>query len=141
MTTWRTTSANDTITLPVRGSDMTIIWGDGNTTAGVSGATNHTYVDVGDHTVSVTGNLTGFLLYNTDDASKLISIDQWGTAKWPTMKNAFRGASNMEYNATDVPDLSGVTDMRSMFFEATKFNGNISGMERLVRHRHERHVL
>ena len=39
------------------------------------------------------------------------------------MENAFRGASNMEYRATDAPDLSRVTDMDSMFSFASDFNG------------------
>ena len=33
----------------------------------------------------------------------------------------------MEYNAADSPDLSRVTDMRDMFYEASSFNGNLSG--------------
>ena len=36
-TTWRTTTADKSITLPISGSDMTVDWGDGNTTTGVSG--------------------------------------------------------------------------------------------------------
>ena len=32
----------------------------------------------------------------------------------------------MVYRATDVPDLSGVTDMSGMFFDADSFNGDIS---------------
>ena len=32
--------------------------------------------------------------------------------EWITMEGAFWGASNMVYNASDAPDLSGLTDMR-----------------------------
>ena len=126
VTTWRTTTADKSITLPLVGTDMTVNWGDGNTTT-TSGSVSHTYNTAGDHTIQITGGLTGFHLNGTADASKLISIDQWGTASWASMKNAFRGASNMVYNAADVPDLTGVTNMRNMFDGDRAFNGNLSG--------------
>ena len=48
ITTWRTTTADESITLPISGSDMTVDWGDGNTTA--SGSVNHIYNTAGDYT-------------------------------------------------------------------------------------------
>ena len=44
------------------------------------------------------------------------------------MSNAFAGASNMVYNATDTPDLSLVTDM-DMFWSATSFNGDLNSWD------------
>ena len=128
VTTWETTTTDESITLPIVGSSMTVNWGDGNTTA-ASGSVSHTYNTAGDYTVQITGGLTGFRLGGAADASKLVSIDQWGTASWTTMDNAFRGASNMVYNAGDAPDLSGVTDMTRMFDRASSFNGNISSWD------------
>ena len=129
ITTWRTTSANEVITLPVSGSGMTIHWGDGQTTAGASGSATHTYADPGDHQISVSGGLQRFHLNNGADRAKLVSLDQWGNASWTTMHQAFYGASNMIYGATDVPDLSGVTDMSGMFSGASSFNGDISSWD------------
>jgi len=43
------------------------------------------------------------------------------------VNNAFAGCSNLTLNATDAPNLSGVTDMDEMFRGASAFNGNISG--------------
>ena len=129
VTTWRTTSADKSITLPLVGTDITINWGDGNTTAGVSTPVDHTYNTAGDYTVQITGGLTWFHLNNAADASKLVSLDQWGTASWASMENAFSGASNMVYNAGDAPDLSGVTDMSSMFDGATAFDGDLSSWD------------
>ena len=126
VTTWRTTSADESITLPLVGTDITINWGDGNTTAGVSTPVDHTYNTAGDYTVQITGGLTWFHLNNAADASKLVSLDQWGTASWASMENAFSDASNMVYNAGDAPDLSGVTDMSNMFDSATAFDGDLS---------------
>ena len=129
VTTWRTTSADESITLPLVGTDITINWGDGNTTAGVSTPVDHTYNTAGDYTVQITGGLTWFHLNNAADASKLVSLDQWGTASWASMENAFSGASNMVYNAGDAPDLSGVTDMSNMFDSATAFDGDLSSWD------------
>ena len=128
VTTWRTTSADDTVTLPVHGTGMTISWGDGSTTM-ASGPVDHTYTNPGNHPVSVSGGLTGIHLSNHADAPKLISIDQWGNASWTTMVEAFRGATNMAYHATDAPDLSKVTNMRDMFNGASSFNGNITNWD------------
>ena len=129
VTTWKTTSADESITLPLVGTDITINWGDGNTTAGVSTPVDHTYNTAGDYTVQITGGLTWFHLNNAADASKLVSLDQWGTASWASMENAFSGASNMVYNAGDAPDLSGVTDMSNMFDSAYAFNGDLSSWD------------
>ena len=127
VTTWRTDEDSDTITLPINGSGMTVVWGDGHVDRGISAPVNHTYTTAGDYTVQVTGGLTVFNLNGHGDAPKMISIDQWGNASWTTMKNAFRGADSMSYHSTDAPDLSGVTDMSSMFDGAASFNGDISG--------------
>ena len=127
-TTWKTTTAGESITLPIIGSGMTVNWGDGNTTT-ASGPASHTYGTAGDYTIQVTGGLTGFQLNGAADASKLVSIDQWGTASWTTMENAFNGAGNMVYNATDTPDLSSVKIMLGMFADASSFNGNLSSWD------------
>ena len=127
-TTWRTTAADESITLPISGSDMTVNWGDGNT-ATASAPIDHTYNTAGDYTVQITGDLTRFHLNDAADASKLVSLDQWGNTTWTTMDEAFRGADNMAYNAADSPDLSTVTHMNEMFRSASSFNGNISGWD------------
>ena len=128
ITTWRTTSADESITLPLSGTDITINWGDGNTTS-VPGSTTHTYADPGTHTVSVSGGLTGINMFQHADAPKLLSIDQWGDASWTSFEFAFWGTLNMVYNATDEPDLSGVTSMTRMFARASAFTGNLSSWD------------
>ena len=105
---------------------MTVHWGDGAVSASISGTATHTYANPGTHTVSVYGSLEAISLDGHPDASKLVSVDQWGDASWRTMRSAFSGATNMVYTATDVPDLSRVTDMYWMFASAAPFNGNLS---------------
>jgi surface protein len=64
-----------------------------------------------------------------NDSQKLLGINQWGTGKWTSMSAAFAWCSNLNDEggaALDVPDLSRVTSMSSMFHFALKFNQDIS---------------
>ena len=131
VTTWRTTAADESITIPAADttSTYTIDWGDGTVERSVRGDRTHTYASSGDHVVRISGDFPGIHLDNRPDAAKLMSIDSWGDIRWKSMESAFHGASNMVYRATDVPDLSGVTDMALMFGGASSFNGDISSWD------------
>ena len=128
LTTWSVTGTGTTVSIPTRGS-YGIVWGDGsaeNVTG--DGTQSHDYPAAGEYQVAMTGGLSRMdLSVPGATPGKLASIDQWGDIRWASMERAFRGASNMEYNAADSPDLSRVTDMRDMFYEASSFNGNLSG--------------
>ena len=126
----RLIAANQTVTIPVGGSTAryTVDWGDGMISENVTGDQSHTYADAGTHTVRIYGDFERIHLGggNADNAKKLQSIGQWGAIEWSTMAEAFRNAKNVMYDATDTPNLSGVTDMSGMFRGAAKFNGDIS---------------
>ena len=129
ITTWQTTAAGESITIPVGGATgiYTIDWGDGNVNYDVSGDQGHTYDDAGTYTVRISGDFARIYLNGQQpNADKLQSIEQWGDVRWESMRSAFQGASSMEYHATDIPDLSGVTAMRYMFEGAASFNGDLS---------------
>ncbi len=128
VTTWRTTANNQSITIPASGT-YTIDWGDGTVEEDVSGRQSHRYDSAGTYSVRISDGITRFHLANRGVAPKLVSIDQWGTAQWTSMREAFQGASNMGYNATDAPDLSRVTDTSYMFYRASSFNGDISSWD------------
>lgn len=130
---------------PFYGNNFTIDLGDGNTltdndvnTLGI----HHTYSVPGTYTIIVSGginrvNYNGGSGYNMDE--KVKSIEQWGSAQWISMENAFSGLSNLTINATDVPDLSLVTNMYSMFRGCQLLNSplnnwdvsNVTNMARL----------
>ncbi len=133
VTTWRTTAASEYIVIPVAGatSTYTIDWGDGTVERNVGGTQVHMYASSGNHTITISGDFPGMRLSDIKRsyAAKLVSIDNWGDIKWKSMKSAFYLASNMVYRATDVPDLSGVTDMSRMFTGASSFNGDISSWD------------
>ena len=138
MTTWKTTFANETITIPIKGgSDVTdydfqIDWGEGDgkveNITGDNPNPTHTYATAGTFTVEITGTFPHFYL-NDDEGikAKLLSVEQWGNIAWESMANMFFGASKLTLNATDTPVLSGVTSMNSMFAGATSFNRDIGG--------------
>ncbi len=131
VTTWKTESPGESITIPVGGATgaYAVDWGDGSTSTH-SGDASHAYASPGTYTVQISGDFTRIHLGGDhSNAAKLRSIEQWGTASWATMESAFSGASNMVYRAADAPDLSGVTDASSMFALATAFNGDISSWD------------
>ncbi len=124
VTTWQTTVASESITIPTTGSgyNYTIDWGDGTIDTGVTGDASHTYTLAGTHTVSISGDFPRIYFNNYGDKDKILTVSQWGDIEWKNMQRAFWGASNLQINATDAPDLSQVIDMSHMFTEASALN-------------------
>ncbi|MBW1298162.1 BspA family leucine-rich repeat surface protein, partial [Aquimarina litoralis] len=122
ITTWQTTSANETITIPTTGSgyNYSVNWGDGTIENGLTGNATHEYAVADTYTVEITGDFPRFYSPGMggyfSNAAKIQSIEQWGTQQWASMENAFDSTTNLVINATDVPDLSIVTSMQGMFF-------------------------
>ena len=58
ITTWRTASPNESITIPVGSAAgaYAVDWGDGSMSANVTGDQNHAYEDAGTYTVAITGS-------------------------------------------------------------------------------------
>jgi surface protein len=65
-------------------------------------------------------NLASVVIFNEP---RIIDVAQWGTAEWRTMQSAFLQCPNLNITATDIPDLSRVTDMRNMFADCSSLNG------------------
>jgi len=110
--------------------NYSIDWGDGQYNNNVSADITHTYLTPGIYTVSIIGTYPAprHEEFNSD-SDKLLTIDQWGTQVWESMSGAFAGCENMEYNATDIPNLSNVTDMSRMFIVCQNFNGTINNWD------------
>lgn len=118
----------------VNGYNYSIYWGDGAVDNNVTGDINHTYSTIGTYTVKIIGDFPAIYFqndYNNDiyeensDSKKLISVEQWGSIDWKSMNSAFAGCQNLHINSTDKPNLSNVTNMSSMFLEATSFDEDI----------------
>ena len=105
--------------------------GTGSFTMNTAGAVTLTGLNIaaGDSlTLSMTPtNLRRFYISQGVDRSKLVDVTRWGTVAWTSMQNAFSGCNNLKISASDAPNLSGVSDMSSMFLGATNFNSNIGG--------------
>jgi len=136
-TRWVTTSVDETVTIPTAGGseitdfDFVVDWGDGTIEeiTGDDPDPSHTYVEADTHSVSITGLFPHFSPSQDGDLDQLASLEEWGEIKWESMNRMFAWARNMKYNATDIPDLSNVTDMSAMFFAAEKVNANLDGWD------------
>ncbi len=131
VTTWETKRPGESVRIPVGGATgtYTVDWGDGASTM-ETGDAAHAYDAPGTYQVRISGDFTRIYLGGDPfNATKIRSIDQWGAAQWSTMESAFHGATRMTYSATDMPDLSGVTNLSFMFFRAASFNGDVSGWD------------
>jgi len=67
-------------------------------------------------------NFQRIIINTTAERNRLIRVEQWGSTSWTSMQNAFSGCANLQITATDVPDLSGVTNMSGMFRFCTTLN-------------------
>ena len=92
-----------------------------------TGQTTVTFPHPGVYEVSITGGITSIKFNNetAKDRLKIISLEQWGNVAWTNMDFAFTGCSGLSLNATDVPNLSAVTSMESMFYDCPFVNAPI----------------
>ena len=63
------------------------------------------------------------------DKLKITDNKQYGNVVWSSFGSAFSGCSNMLVTATDVPNLSSVTNMISMFRDASLANPDVSNWD------------
>ncbi|WP_422105445.1 BspA family leucine-rich repeat surface protein [Winogradskyella sp.] len=129
ITTWEVTSGDLSITIPTTGStgyDYIIDWGDGTIETGVTGDTTHNYTAEGMYTVSIVGDFPRIYFNNGGDRLKIREVTQWGSTAWTSMQNAFMGCGQMDITATDLPDLSQVTNVNNMLASCVGLVGNSS---------------
>ncbi|MCB4806993.1 BspA family leucine-rich repeat surface protein [Tamlana sp. 62-3] len=110
--------------------DFNIDWGDGQYDNNVTTDITHTYLNPGIYTIAIIGDFPAFYHDSSNrDNDKLISMDQWGNQVWQSMEQAFYYCENMEYNATDIPNLTQVENMSGMFVSCDLFNSDISNWD------------
>ncbi|MEQ9298499.1 MAG: BspA family leucine-rich repeat surface protein [Cyclobacteriaceae bacterium] len=139
VTTWR--PSNTTIVIRTLSSsgpyNYSVAWtnlsntgvGDGAASA-QTGNYTITGLTAGDtYQVEITGTFPHFYMNDGGGRNNLRTIEQWGNIAWGSMERAFRGCENLTYNATDAPDLSGVTSTSRMFEDAEKFNGDLNSWD------------
>jgi len=122
-------SALNQIQLPITlasGKSVWIDWGDGQYST--ANSTNivvnriHTYTTPGEYPVRIFGDdfSFGFSISSTiNDRLKIKSISSWGKIKLGS--SSFNGCSNVTMSGiTDIPDLTGVTNLNAMFYGCSK---------------------
>ncbi len=142
VTTWQTDLPGETtstqIEIPTFGGsvyDYNILWtevGNPTHTGTLLNQTGNAIIEfgtAGTYRVEITGlfpqiyfNAGDFAFGDDNDSEKILSVEQWGINPWTSMRRAFSGCLNLRINASDAPDLSGVTDMSQMFFRASSLN-------------------
>lgn len=117
-------------TNPVYSYSYAVDWGDGNIDFALTGNATHTYAAAGTYEVKIYGEFPNFYNDNfSTDAKKLVEMVQWGDIEWESMYYAFSDCLNMVYTATDAPDLTLVTDMTRMFWQADNFNADLNNWD------------
>ena len=133
ITTWTTTTSNESITIPTfpgETYDYAIDWGEGPAALNQTGDATHVYADPGTYTISIYGDFPRIYFNNSGDKEKLTTIEQWGNQIWTSMFGAFHGCSNMTLsNLAGIPDLSVVSNMSYMFADCSSFNTNINNWD------------
>jgi len=128
ITTWETTTADETIDIPMTGS-YSIDWGDG-TIESITGTATHSYTTAATYTVSIGVGATRISLYSSNSKNKIKTIVQWGDIVWGAdLSRAFQSCTKLNSTATDAPNLSSVTNLSMMFNNAAVFNGDISSWD------------
>ena len=140
ITVWRTTTANEDITLwggntsvalTARLNDLynyEVDWGDGSTetVVGVRNKT-HTYTTAGDYEVKITGQFGGFQFSNGPqaDRDKLIELKNWGISKLWGLNYTFFFCSQLDITATDAPYFDGTGNLEKRTNDChSAFRGN-----------------
>ena len=118
VSTWRTASASETITLPTP-TNYPVNWGDGTITTNTN---SHVYAIAGDYEIKIRGSITDFAFNNLGDKDKILEVSNFGGIE--LINSCFNGCSNLDITATDKPNLLGLS---SLFFDCLnlEFNNSI----------------
>ena len=134
VSTWNISIEHPSLTLPLAVDGVYSFrcdWGD-NTSAYITASdqpeATHTYSTPGNFIVRISGLVDGWTFKHTAYSlrKQIIDISHWGCVGLSNNDSTFCGCSALNVSALDTPDLSGMTDMSSMFCGASVFNGDVS---------------
>ncbi|MFV0553609.1 MAG: BspA family leucine-rich repeat surface protein [Mangrovibacterium sp.] len=137
---WRTTTPNETVTLPLHPDgeyDCWVDWGDGSekTKLDISAYNNtqaqHKYVEPGEHEVKISGKFKGFRFSSNINvnqevyryAQQMKEITNWGSCEFLDVENQFNQTAIERMETADKPNLAQVSTMESWFCRTPAFTG------------------
>ena len=132
---WTIASSNLQLELPLKEGfvyDFQVDWGDGSTgtvTSYDDPDRVHAYASAGDYTVTISGVFEAFGAFDSETPYKeqIQSVSHLGTLEWKDLSHAFSHALNL--TTVSGGDVSQVTDMRYMFYGASKARPDVSSWD------------
>ena len=129
---WDIQSINTQVIIPTTGTGYSydISWGDGQVDRDVTSNAAHIYTATGTYQIRITGEFPqiDYGSMPNYDSTAFKEIEQWGRTKWRSMDDAFMFLMNMQSVTNDTPDLSNCTSLRGMFAHS-RFNSNINNWD------------
>ena len=118
-------SSNNQFTIPTTGAgyNYTVTTSE-QTLTNQTGNCTLTWATPGTYSVEITGDFPRIYFFNIGDKDKIIEVQRWGNIVWSSFQNAFYGCSNIDVTATDVPNLSSVTDLGQCFAFCSSLNNS-----------------
>ena len=144
ITTWDTNSsgfgisATNQIAIPTTGGgyNYDIYWeevaspANNGTVSGITGNHTITFPSIGIYRVEISGIFPRIYFNWSGDRKKILTVEQWGDIAWTSMENSFWACSFLSIPAPDVPNLSNVTSLQSMFAGVyDNFNDNLNSWQ------------
>ncbi|MDC7127197.1 MAG: BspA family leucine-rich repeat surface protein [Spirochaetales bacterium] len=119
--------------------DFEVDWGDGDietiTTDSIDdNAIEHFYDSEGNYTVLIYGTVEGFGYPCSEDSSEpllgsLVDVTDWGDIQFHNYGYQFSESTVASFSASNVPDMSQITNISNMFSCCEYFNGDISAWD------------
>ena len=130
-------TGGDTLTLPLPSGynyNFTVDWGDGSEIQTITAYNDpnisHTYSTTGFYNVIINGLCEAWSFNNSGTTKdKLVAVLQWGNTGFISLKNGFRGCSNLSYVENNSVFLNSTIDINAMFYSCTAFNSDISNWD------------
>ena len=121
VSTWRTTTANETITLPTP-TNYTVNWGDGTIT---TDANSHEYATSGDYEIKISGEIDDFAFVSNGDKLKILDVSNNGGLY--IIRGIFYGCENL--STIDNNMKSEDEFLTNIFRNCYEFNSDLSSLD------------
>jgi len=120
---WRTTTNNETITLPTP-TNYAVNWGDGTTTTNTN---SHEYATSGDYEIKISGEINNFAFVNSGDKLKILNVINNGGLS--LIRGTYYGCENLTIIDDDVK--TSEDSLANLFKNCHTFNSSLNSLNTL----------